>query len=262
MSQPISEMAGALRGRRALVTGGDGEIGRVICATLVADGADVAVAGIDEAPAVELAESLATDENRTAGHQFDATDRDSVRDLVDRITQDWGGVDVLINCIGNMKVNAAEDLDVADWHSVIDTNLTAAFLVSQAVGQSMIKGGDGGQIVHLSSVRGTIGLGIGGFAAYGASKAGVHLLVKQLAAEWGRHQIRVNAVAAGFVRTVMSAAAMQNKDFADMVAARTPLRRIAEIQEVANTAVYLAGPRAGFITGQLLFVDGGLTATQ
>jgi NAD(P)-dependent dehydrogenase (short-subunit alcohol dehydrogenase family) len=262
MSQAIGEMTRPLRGRRTLIAGGDGEIGSVISASLAADGADVAIAGLDGDSATALAESLANGENRTTGYEADITDRDSVDGLVEKITDAWGGIDVLVNCVGILKVNTAEDFDAEDWRTVVDINLTGAFLLSQAVGRAMIKNGEGGRIVHLSSVRGSIGLAIGGFTAYGASKAGLHLLIKQLAAEWGRHQISVNGVGAGFVRTALSAAALQNPDFANMVAARTPLGRVAEIQEVANAAVYFAGPRSQFITGQILYVDGGLTASQ
>jgi NAD(P)-dependent dehydrogenase (short-subunit alcohol dehydrogenase family) len=262
MSQAIGEMTTPLHGKRVLVAGGDGEIGTVISSTLAADGADVAIAGLDGNSATALAESLSNGQNRTAGYETDITDAGSVENLVEQITAAWGGIDVLVNCVGILKVNTAEDFDADTWRTVVDINLTGAFLLTQAVGRNMIKNGEGGRIVHLSSVRGSIGLAIGGFSAYGASKAGLHLLIKQLASEWGKHQISVNGVGAGFVRTALSAAALQNPDFANMVAARTPLGRVAEIQEVANAAVYLAGPRSNFITGQIIYVDGGLTASQ
>ncbi len=262
VTQPIGELTSPLRGRRALVVGGDGDIGSAISAGLAADGADVAVAGIEAAPAARLAGQLSTADNRTAGYRVDITDQASVDDLVGAVASAWGGIDVLVNCAGMLRVNAAEDFDASDWRAVVDLNLTGAFLLTQAVGRNMIKNAGGGRIVHLSSVRGSIGLAIGGWAAYGASKAGLHLLIKQLATEWGRHQISVNGVASGFVRAGVSAKALENEGFAAMVAARTPLGRVAEIQEVANTAVYLAGPRSSFITGQVLFVDGGLTASQ
>jgi NAD(P)-dependent dehydrogenase (short-subunit alcohol dehydrogenase family) len=263
MSQTIEPVtANSLRGRRALVAGGYGEIGSVISARLAAAGADVAIIGLEEDPAVKLAERLANGSNRTAGYQIDVTEREAVDRLVEEVVGLFGGLDILINCTGVLKVAPAEDFSEADWRTVIDTNLMGAFWLSQSVGRVMIKSGEGGKIVHLSSVRGSVGLAMGGFTAYGASKAGVHLLTKQLAAEWGRHQISVNSVAAGFVRTKLSANAIQDEGLNQMVAARTPLGRVAEVQEIANAAVYLATDQSGFITGQVLYVDGGLTATQ
>lgn len=260
MAQPGT--TGTLAGRRMLVAGGDGEIGRVICAALADDGADVAVASIDADAANQVAASLSNGRNRTAGYQADLTDQDAAFDLAERVSAEWGGVDALVNCAGILKVGPAEELDAADWRAVIDTNLTAAFFVSQAVGRIMIKNGGGGKIVHLTSVRAAVGLAIGGFSAYGASKAGVQLLVRQLAAEWGKHQISVNAVAPGFVRTALSARVAPDQNLQQMVTARTPLGRVADPREIANAVAYLAGPRSDFVTGQVLYVDGGLTATQ
>jgi NAD(P)-dependent dehydrogenase (short-subunit alcohol dehydrogenase family) len=115
--------------------------------------------------------------------------------------------------------------------------------------------------VHLSSVRSAAG-GRRGFSAYGASKAGLNLLVKQLATEWGRHGITVNAVAPGFVRTDLVENAAQDEAFLRTVLQRIPLGRFAEAEDIAGAVLYLASPAARFVTGQVLFVDGGVTASQ
>ena len=248
--------------RRALVVGGDGEIGSAISAGLVAEGADVAIASIDPRAARELAERLSGNGGRTAAYEMDITDPESVASVVDDVQASWGGIDVLVNCAGLLRASSAEDFTPDDWRAVVDVNLTGAFLVSQAVARLMIKNGEGGRMVHLSSVRAMTGLALGGFVAYGASKAGVHLLIKQLATEWGRHGIAVNGVAAGFVRSALSAQAMDSGPFAAMVAARTPLGRVAEVAEIADAALFLAGPRSSFVNGQVLVVDGGLSASQ
>jgi NAD(P)-dependent dehydrogenase (short-subunit alcohol dehydrogenase family) len=125
----------------------------------------------------------------------------------------------------------------------------------------MIEAGDQGRMVHLSSVRSAVGARRG-FTAYGASKAGLNLLVKQLATEWGVHGITVNAVAPGFVSTEFVEQAAADNTFMNMVRARIPLGRFAEPEEVASAALYLVSPLARFITGQILFVDGGVTASQ
>jgi NAD(P)-dependent dehydrogenase (short-subunit alcohol dehydrogenase family) len=277
MVQSITEMVQPLRGQRALVAGGDGEIGRTICAGLAADGADVAIVSVAGEAARELATRLRDDASRATAsgatttrattsrataYEADITRPTDVEAVVDDLVTSWGGVDILVNCAGILRTQPAEAFDVDDWRAVVETNLTGAFVITQAVGRAMIKTAAGGRIVHLSSVRATVGLSIGGFSAYGASKAGLHLLIRQLAGEWGRHQISVNGVAAGFVRTALSAGALGGEDFQRMVAARTPLGRMAAVDEVANAALYLASPRSSFITGHVLLVDGGLTAVQ
>lgn len=261
MSDSIAGMTRSMKGQRVLVAGGDGEIGSVIATTLAEDGADVAIAGIELGLAKEVAERLSTTDNRTTAYQFDIRDAASVSNLASSLEEDWGGIDVLVNSVGILSVGPSDQFAADEFRKVVDINLTGAFLLSQAAGKLMIAGG-GGRIVHLTSVRAILGLNIGGWSAYGASKAGVHLLIKQLATEWGPHQISVNAVGSGFVRTALNAALMQNQDFASMVAARTPLGRIAELQEVANATAYLASPRSSFITGQIIYVDGGLSASQ
>lgn len=262
MKHPAAIPTGPLVGRRALVAGGDGEIGRVICAALAEEGADVAVASIDQDAATSLATSLSAGHNRTAGFQADLTDQAAATQLAESVAGEWGGLEVVVNCAGILKTGPAEELDAADWRAVVETNLSGAFFLSQAAARVMIKNGGGGKIVHLTSVRAALGLAIGGFAAYGASKAGVQLLVRQLAAEWGKHQISVNAVAAGFVKTALSARAVPDVNAQQMVTARTPLGRVADPREIANAVAFFAGPRSDFITGQVLYVDGGLTASQ
>jgi gluconate 5-dehydrogenase len=246
--------------QRVLVVGGYGGLGAVICEQFAADGAAVAVAGRSLEKATELAEKLTANGATAMGLTLDVTDSASIDAAVAEVEAAWGGIDVLVNSASKLITVPAEHFDDAQWADVVTANLVGAFLLSKSVGRHMLARG-GGRIIHLSSVRGDAG-GRMGFSAYGASKAGVNLLVKQLATEWGGRGITVNAVAPGFMRTDFVEAAQQNQQFVARLQQRIPIGRFAEPEEVASAVTYLATPLARFVNGQVIYVDGGVTASH
>jgi 2-deoxy-D-gluconate 3-dehydrogenase len=249
----------SLLGSTALVTGGGTGLGRAIAIALASHGADVA---LTELPGkTELAEGTA-DEIRALGRRaaavaLDVTDLRSVGALVPAVLHQLGRLDVLVNNAGLNIQRHALEVSEEDWDRVLDVNLKGLFFCSQAVGRHMV-GNGGGRIVNIASQMGLVGYWRR--AAYCSSKAGVVNLTRVLAIEWAQHGITVNAIAPTFVLTPLTEPMFQDAAFKADVLSRIPLGRLAEPDDVANAAVYLASPAAKMITGQTLAVDGGWTA--
>ncbi|HEX3349465.1 MAG TPA: SDR family NAD(P)-dependent oxidoreductase [Acetobacteraceae bacterium] len=241
-----------LSARVIIVTGGGSGIGRALVRALAADGAKVAAADMHAANVEAVA-----GECDAMPLVFDVRDEAATRDAVARVADRLGPIDGLVCSAGTSRAARAEALSRDQWDLVIDSNLTGSFLSAQAVAGGMIAAGCG-SIVFLSSLNGKGGHP--GRAHYCASKAAVEGLTRDLACEWGRHGIRVNAVAPNVTDTPLVRANLPEDYVRDVIIDRTPLGRMAEPDEIAAACMFLLSEAASYITGIVLPVDGGISA--
>jgi NAD(P)-dependent dehydrogenase (short-subunit alcohol dehydrogenase family) len=250
--------------RVAIVAGGSGGIGVRTCAALAGVGAKVTIVGRS---AERLAEAQAAVE-QAGGEALvvagDMSAKEEADAVVDRTLDAFGRLDVVVNGIGGGAGTAlypAEEYSLAEWNRIVDLNLTTALLMSQAAARAMIAAGRGGSILNISSVRGQLGIDAG-YSAYVAAKGAMDALTRQHATEWAKHRIRVNAISPTFVRTAQAASLLADQAFYDGLVGRIPLGRIAEPEDVMGAVLFFCSDASAFVTGQVLTLDGGLTATQ
>lgn len=247
-----------LTGTVAVVTGSSRGIGAALAEGLAAAGATVVVNGRDGA-ALEAAREDLADRTGAAVHAaaFDVTDDVAVVAAVEAIEAEVGPVGVLVNNAGVQHRVRMLDLDVADWHRVLEANLTGPFLVGRAVARHMVGRGHG-KIVNIASVQAR--LARPGIAPYAASKGGIAMLTRTMCAEWGPAGVQANAIAPGYVDTVLTAALVADPEFDAWVRGRTPARRWGRPEELVGTLLWLASGASDFVNGQIVHVDGGMTA--
>jgi gluconate 5-dehydrogenase len=234
----------------AFVPGGYGGIGAAVCRALAKAGAKVIVAGRDLAKASRLARQI-----RGVPLQLDVTDTASI----DAALKPFRRIDLFVNCAGVSREQALDDVSEDAWDEVLGTNLKAAMFLAQAVARRQKRGG---KQVHLLSVRAQLGVRGRGYSTYCASKGGLVMLVRQHASELGARGICVNGVAPTVVRTEMGAHWLRNPKTRAWLQERIPLGRVAEPADVANAVLFFCSPASDYITGQILYVDGGVTASQ
>jgi 3-oxoacyl-[acyl-carrier protein] reductase len=245
----------ALTGQVALVTGASRGLGRAIAIALGANGAKVACVARDATKLAETVSAIGQAGGTAEAFACDVTKGESVSQVVEQVTEKWGKVDILVNNAGITKDTLFPRMSDEQWDDVINTNLRGAFLFMRAVTRPMMQARYG-RIINISSVSGL--MGNPGQANYSASKAALIGMTRTIARELASRKITVNCVAPGFIASEMTAALGPALD--EEVKKRVPAKRLGTADEVADAVLFLAAPASGFITGQCLVVDGGLTA--
>ncbi|WP_186725548.1 SDR family NAD(P)-dependent oxidoreductase [Planomicrobium sp. CPCC 101110] len=242
----------SLEGKTAIVTGAGKGIGKAIALAVAEAGANVMLVARTEADLKQVQQEIGN--GRTDYCVADITDRVQIRNAVAKTVKEFGGVDVLVNNAGmNIRSSLANATD-AEWHKIMDTNAQSVFMFSQEAAKEM---NGGGSIINISSVGGERALKTG--IIYAASKAAIIQMTKVMAMEWGASNIRVNAIGPWYFRTPLTEKLLNDEEYLDSILAVTPMKRVGELPEVASPVVFLASDAASYITGQTLFVDGGMT---
>lgn len=246
-----------LTGKVAVVTGGAGGIGRAQALGLADAGADVVVTSRKLEHLEEAAKEISDKGRQSLAVTVDVTDEKSVANMVDSVLKAFSRIDILVNSHGISIRKPADAFPIEEWQQVMNVNTRGTFLVCQAIGRLMIKQGSG-KIVNMSSVRGRYGLPAD-YAAYCASKGAVDTLTRTLACEWAKHNVLVNAVAPTIVETDLTRDALANPDYAKMMKSRIPLGKWALPEDIVGATVFFASKASNFVTGQILYIDGGVT---
>jgi len=249
-----------LHGTTALVAGGAGGIGSAISTGLAALGCRVFLTARTEQKAENVAAAIREAGGEATGLALNIESMEDLRrfsvDLHSRVLK----IDVLVNSMGTHIEAPAEQYTEEAWDHIMNVNLKAAFFLSQEIAKHQI-GAGGGKHIHITSVRGSLGIARG-YISYCTARGGMNMMIKQLATEWAKYGITVNGIAPTFTRTSLVAEYLNDPNFYQSLVARIPLGRVCEPHDIAGLALFLASHASDFINGQIIYVDGGLTATQ
>lgn len=248
----------SLKGQVGIVTGGGQGLGKTFCHTFAEAGADIIVAEINTATGPVTVDEIEAQGRRALFVETDVRDRASVEAMVDQALATFGKIDFLMNNAGIVQHMEAENVDAEGWRDVIDVNLTGLFFCCQAVGRHMIERRQG-RIINIASMSGLIVNYPQCQASYNASKAAVVHLTRSLAGEWAQYNIRVNAIAPGYMNTEMAAPFFDDPEYGGVWIDAIPLKRPGEPEELGPVAVFLASQASSYVTGETIVVDGGYT---
>jgi len=246
-----------LTGKLALVVGGHGGLGKAIALSLADAGADVAVASRNLDSLKAVAREIETKGRKSLAVKVDVVDAKQVNAMVETIIKTFPRIDILVNAAGLAIRKPADSFPIDEWQQVMDINIRGTFLCCQAVGRIMIKQ-KSGKIINVSSVRGRYGLPAG-YAAYCPSKGAVDTLTRTLACEWAKYNVLVNAIAPTVVETELTKGLLADAEYAKTLKARIPMGRWALTEDIVGPTIFFASDAANFVTGQILYIDGGVT---
>ncbi|GAA1947634.1 SDR family oxidoreductase [Agromyces allii] len=247
-----------LTGRTALVTGSSQGLGRALAAGLAASGATVVVHGRDAAKAARTADEIASATGaRTLSAVFDVTDAAAVDAGIAAVEAELGTPDIVVNNAGIQRRAPIAEFSDADWHELVETNLSSAFHLSRRVARGMIERGSG-KLIQIGSVQSQ--LARPSIAPYAATKGAIVMLTKGLCADLAPHGVQANAIAPGYFATELTQALVADETFSAWVRGRTPAGRWGEVDDLVGALVFLASSASDFVNGQTIYVDGGMTA--
>lgn len=249
----------SLAGRKALVTGASRGIGRRLALGLAEAGADVALAARSTADLAAAAEEVRALGRSAAVIAMDVASKPSIEAGVAGAAASLGGLDILINNAGMEEVRPSLEVDEALWDRILDTNLKGAFFCAQAAARRMAAGGRGGAIVNVCSLTSEVGVPTA--APYTASKSGLLGITRALAAEWAPLAIRVNGIGPGYFRTELTEVFYRDEAWQQRMLSKIPLGRFGQLDDLVGATVFLCSGASAYVTGQLLYVDGGYMAS-
>ncbi len=253
----MSDELFSVSGQTVLISGGSRGIGLELAGAFSSRGAKVIITGRQEETLSQAAETLSQENFTVTPIVCDVSDEESIRCCVDTVAAEFGRIDTLINVAGVNKRQAAEKFSADEYDFILDINLKGAYLMSVEVGKRMIEQQSGAQI-NIDSLNTYAPLK--GVLPYAISKAGMKMMTRGLALEWGRYGIRVNSLAPGFTLTDMTRKLWSDPKMQKWGRENTPLERLAEVEDMSGAAIFLASQASAFMTGQTLYVDGGISA--